>query len=252
MKMQGNTILVAGGASGIGRGVAELLCRLGNEVIIFGGQPAAMQAMVRADPGMRTVDLDLADPWHVAAFAEQIRATHPSLNMLVNISIAFPVRYLPGMGALLDDDDTPEKLEAHRLGVQHLTGTLLPHFRSQARSAVMNVSAGPLLDPPMAPTVRAVMDGGANASTVSVKKRWASASVELIDVSRPSRAERMSPDFAARPGEMPLPLFASGVASLLAEGLHEDAAVERLRALWPAVRPAPRQTRDDDLVSEAW
>ena len=251
MKIQGNTILVAGGAGGIGRGLAELLCRLGNEVIIFGGQPAAMSALVRANPGMRTADLDLADPWHVAAFAEQIRATHPGLNMLVNISIAFPVRYLPGMGALLDDDDTPEKLEAHRLGVQHLTGTLLPHFRQQARSAVMNVSAGPLLAPPMAPAVRAVMDGSANASTVSVRKRWASASVELIDVSRPSRAERMSPDFAARPGEMPLPLFASGVAHVLAQGLHEEAAIEGLRALWPVAQPAAGRARDD-LAEEAY
>lgn len=247
MKMQGNTILVAGGASGIGRGLAELLCRLGNEVIIFGAQPPAVAPM----PGLRTISLDLADPWHVAAFAEQIRATHPGLNVLANVSIAFPVRYLPGMHALLSDDDTPEKLEAHRLGIQHLTGTLLPHFRKQPRSAVMNVSAGPLVAPPMAPAVRAVMDGSANACTLSVKKRWATASVEVIDVSRPSRAERMSPEHAARPDEMPLHGFVSGVANLLAEGLHEEAAIERLRALWPVAQPAADERRDD-LAEEAY
>lgn len=256
MRMQGNTLLVAGGASGIGRGLAELLCRLGNEVLIFDAQPGAAQAVAQANPGMRAVDLDLANPWSVAGFAEQVTATCPGLNMLVNIAIAFPVRYLPGLHALLDDDDSYERLEAHRLGMQQLTGALLPHFRKRAHSAVLNVSAGPLLAPPNARRLRRldspVFEGGLSACVMSVRKRWASACIDVIDVALPSRAERMSPGPASQPHGVPRADFLSSVAHLLAEGLHEAAALARLQALWPQAQPTARKTRDDDLVSEVY
>ncbi|MGM9483314.1 SDR family NAD(P)-dependent oxidoreductase [Roseateles sp. NT4] len=250
MTMQGHTILVAGGTRGIGRGLAELLCRLGNEVLVFDAEPGAAQAVAHANAGMRAVDLDLADPWSVAGFSEQVAATCPGLNMLVNISIAFPVKYLPGLQALLDEDDSHEKLEAHRLGMQHLTGALLPHFRKRPHSAVLNVSAGPAFSARRADSV--ALDGGWPASVMSVKKRWASASIDVIDVAVRSRAERMSPDHAPRAHGVNRADFISGVAHLLAEGLHEAAALSKLQAMWPATRPAPRKTQDDDLVSEAY
>jgi uncharacterized oxidoreductase len=256
MTMQGNTILVAGGTRGIGRGLAELLCRLGNEVILFGSEPGAAQAIARTNPRMRAIDLDLANPWGVASFCEQVAANLPGLNMLVNISIAFPVRDLPGLHALLDDDDSGEQLEAHQLGMQQLTGALLPHFRKRAHSSILNVAAGPALALPNARR-GGRMEGLANATglpgcTMSVRKRWASACIEVIDVALPSRAQRVSPDHSPPSPGMPRAEFVSSVAHLLAEGLHEAAALSRLQALWPRAKPAERKTRDDDLVSEVY
>lgn len=242
MEMQGHTILVAGGTQGIGRGVAGLLSRLGNEVLVFGGEADAV-------PGLRAIDIDLADPWSVAGFSEQVAAICPGLNMLVNIAIAFPVRHLPGLDGLLDDDDSYERQEAHRLGMQHLTGALLPHFRKRAHSAIFNVSAGPRFAPTKA-HARPAMEQGLQASTMSVSKRWATAAIEVIDVALPSRAERI--DARTRPPGMPRNEFMSHVAHLLADGLHEAAALSRLQALWPASQPAARKTQDDDLVSEAY
>ncbi len=250
MMMQGNTILVAGGSRGIGRGLAELLCRLGNEVLVFDAQPGAAEALARANPGMRAVDLELGNPWSVAGFAEQVAAICPGLNMFVNIAIAFPVKHLPGLHALMDDDDSHEKIEAHRLGVQHLTGSLLPHLRKRGHSAVLNIAAGPKHGLPGAP--RHEFETAAPACTLSVRKRWAQTSIEMVDVALPSRAERVSAAQTSRPQGVPRAEFVSSVAHLLAEGLHEAAALAQLRALWPAVQPAPRRTEDDDLVSEAW
>lgn len=240
MRMQGNTILVAGGASGIGRGLAELLGRLGNEVIVFG-------AAAGAGPGLRVVDIDLADPWSVAAFSEQVAATCPGLNMLVDIAIAFPVKHLPGLQALLRDDETHERREAQRLGMQHLTGTLLPHFRKRAHSSVWRLSVGPVFAPVHA-DARSFVDGSAPACAMSVTKRWASARVEVTDIAVPSRAEPARPaHYGPSRGA-----FIASVAGLLAEGLQEDAALARLRALWPVAQPAVRETEDDDAVSEVF
>ena len=245
MQMQGNTILVAGGTRGIGRGLAELLCRMGNEVLVFDSEPRQAQAAAPAVPGMRAVELDLDDPWSVAGFCEQVAATCPALNLLVNIEIAFPVRQLPGMGALLDGDDTHERAQARQLGIQHLTGALLSHFRRRGCGSVMNLSVGPVLG--LAPARRSDVDGGARACAVSVTKRWARAAIEVADVGVASPAGTLNA--GVRAPAMPRTQWLSTVAHLLAEGLQEDAAVERLRALCPVLQPAARESRREALAA---
>jgi len=245
MQMQRNTILVAGGTRGIGRGLAELLCRMGNEVLVFDSEPRQAQATARATPGIRVVTLDLADPWSVAGFCEQVAATCPGLNVLVNIAIAFPVRQLPGLESLLHGDDTHQKAQALELGTQHLTGALLTHFRRRGRGSLMNVSVGPVLGPPR--SRRLELDGAARTCAVSVTKRWARASIELTDVGVAAPAGAL--DAAARGPAMWSAQWLSSVAHLLAEGLQEDAALDRLRALCPVPEPAAREGRREALAA---
>ncbi len=67
MKTKGNTILITGGGSGIGRALAESFQALGNEVIIAGRRRKSLDKVTTANPGMKSVTLDIASPVKMCA-----------------------------------------------------------------------------------------------------------------------------------------------------------------------------------------
>src|SRR6202049_824709 len=84
MDLNGNTIFITGGGSGIGRGLAEALHRLGNRVIISGRRKGHFEATTRANPGMQSVELNVEDPASIASVSRRLVADYPKLNVLIN------------------------------------------------------------------------------------------------------------------------------------------------------------------------
>jgi uncharacterized oxidoreductase len=80
----GNTTLITGGTSGIGRALAEEFHQRGNQVIIAGRRQHLLDEITTAHPGMRGVRLDVQDSDAVITFAARIREEVPRLNVLIN------------------------------------------------------------------------------------------------------------------------------------------------------------------------
>jgi NAD(P)-dependent dehydrogenase (short-subunit alcohol dehydrogenase family) len=84
MKLTGNTIFITGGGSGIGRGLAEALHKLGNQIIISGRRKSHLDATTKANPGIASLELNIEDPASIAAVTKKLVEQFPSLNVLIN------------------------------------------------------------------------------------------------------------------------------------------------------------------------
>ena len=72
MKLTGNTILITGGASGIGYELTKQLTALGNTILITGRDQAKLDRAKVAFPKIHTFQSDVSDPKAIAALYEKV------------------------------------------------------------------------------------------------------------------------------------------------------------------------------------
>jgi uncharacterized oxidoreductase len=134
MNLTGNTIFITGGGSGIGRGLAEALHRLGNRVIISGRRKGHLEATTKANPGMQSVELNVEDPASIASVSKRLVADYPKLNVLINNAGIMQVDDAAGV---IDDAVLTSTVTTNLLGPIRLTSALIEHLKKQEKAAVI-------------------------------------------------------------------------------------------------------------------
>src|SRR5579871_5676687 len=84
MNLTGNTVFITGATSGLGRAWAESFHKLGNQVIISGRRKGHLDEVTKANPGMKSFELDVENPASIAAVCKKLIADYPKLNAVIN------------------------------------------------------------------------------------------------------------------------------------------------------------------------
>lgn len=240
MKMTGNTILITGGGSGIGRALAEQFHARGNHVIVAGRRAAPLEALARDVPGIATALLDVADAADIARFAASIVADHPALNIVLH-----------NAGIMRSEDITAEPYDLHDaeatiatnlLGPIRLTAVLLPHLRQQANAAILTVSSGLAFVPLVATPTYSATKAAIHSWSQSLRAQLAGTGIDVIEIAPPAVATDLMPGHADNPNSMPLDAYIAETMALLeANPTGPENTVERVRFL----RDAEREGRYD-------
>jgi uncharacterized oxidoreductase len=138
MKLTGNTILITGGGSGIGRGLAEALHKFGNQVIISGRRKGHLEEATKANPGMKGVELDVQDPARIKAVAARLIGEYPKLNVLINNA---GVMHIDDVSVVVDEELLLTTITTNLMGPIRMTGAFIDHLKKQDRAVVINVSS---------------------------------------------------------------------------------------------------------------
>ena len=241
MKPTGNTILITGGGSGIGRALARRLHDAGNAVIVAGRRQAALEETAGGRDGMTAMVLDIEDAGAVAAFARRIVAEHPALNVLVNNAGIMRMEDLSGPGHLADAEAI---VVTNLLGPIRLTSGLVGHLSGQADAAIVNVSSGLAFVPLVATPTYSATKAALHSYTVSLREQLRGR-VEVIELVPPAVRTELTPGQSTREGALPLDAYIDETMALLAE---RPTPVEILVQRVGPLRQAERQGRFDDVL----
>jgi len=214
MRLTGNTILITGGTSGIGRALAELLHRHNNQVIIAGRRQTLLDEIIQAHPGMRGMRVDLEDPRSIDEFARQVRELFPKLNVLMNnAGISRPE------DLTADEVDTSAAksiIQTNIVGVLNLTAALLPSLRGQPSSTILTTTSGLAFMPAARFPSYSASKAFLHSWLQSLRFQLRNTSVEVLELIAPYvQTELSGPAQATDPNAMPLADYAAEVMEML-------------------------------------
>jgi uncharacterized oxidoreductase len=229
MNLTGNTILITGGGSGIGRGLAEALHALGNQVVIAGRRKNALDETTAANPGMRSFELDIEAPAAIRSVAAQIADQFPLLNVLINnAGIMRPEMLLTQGDDLANAEAT---VATNLLGPIRLTAALLPLLRKQPSSTIINVSSGLAFLPLTLTPTYCATKAAIHSYTLSLRYQLKSTSTEVLELIPPYVATHLMGG-ASDPRAMPLDKFIAEVMDILnTQPTPPEICVENVKGL---------------------
>ena len=213
MKSTGNTILVTGGGSGIGRAYAEAFLKLGNRVIIVGRRKQVLDEVVAANPGMESAVLDVEDGASIKPSAEALVKRFPKLNVVLHSAgIMRPENLLSG-----DDLATAEAtISTNLLGTIRLTTALLPEILKQPDGAVLTISSGLAFTPLHLTPTYCATKAAIHSFSQSLRYQLRNTKVSVIEIIPPYvQTALMGQGQAEDPRAMPLADFISETMNII-------------------------------------
>lgn len=228
MKTTGNTILVTGGGSGIGRALARRWHDAGNVVIVAGRRLKALEETAQGRDNLHAValDVDQVDALRpaVAALVERF----PDLNVLVNNAGIMRHERLDGARDLEAAEQT---IATNLLGPIRLTDALVEHLATRPDAAIVNVTSGLAFVPLMATPTYSATKAAMHSYSISLREALRGR-VEVIELAPPAVQTELTPGQSTRAGYQPLDDFADEVMTLLAaEPTPEEVLVRNVHPL---------------------
>jgi uncharacterized oxidoreductase len=203
MKLTGNTIFITGGGSGIGRGLAEALHRLGNKVIVAGRRRSHLDAVIAANPGMEAVVLDITDPTSITQVAAKLIAEHPDLNVLINNA---GVMQADAAAGRMDDAQTVATIATNLMGPIRMTAALIEHLKGKHDAVVAYTSSVLGFTPLAATAVYSATKAAIHSYVLSQRFLLRDTTVRVLEIAPPwVRTELMNSQEAEQ--AMPLGQF---------------------------------------------
>lgn len=183
MDLAKNTVLITGGASGIGLALAERFLAAGSEVIVCGRREDKLREVAERHPRVKTRACDVGEEAGRRALLEWATAEHPALNVLVNnagiqrrVDLLRPEPW----------EATGEEIAINLEAPVHLATLFVPHLLRQERPAIVNITSGlafvPLANVPVYCATKAAL----HSFTLSLRHQLAGTPIQVIEIMPPA------------------------------------------------------------------
>jgi len=214
MILTDNTILITGGASGIGLALAEALLKEGNRVIVCGRNAARLQEAGQKLPGLITVVCDVSREEDQDRLQKQLQEDYPTLNILINNAGIQRNYHLTDLQDY--DGQIREEIAINFTAAVTLTSRLLPLLLRQERAAVVNVTSSLAIVPKQSAAVYCATKAALRSFTHSLRYQLEGTPCKVFEVVPPLV------DTAMTQGRGSNKISPQQLASEVLEGLRAD------------------------------
>jgi uncharacterized oxidoreductase len=182
--VKNNTVLITGGATGIGFALAESLVKLGNKVVICGRRAERLDDAKRRLPALNVGQYDVSKESDRKALYAWIEEDFKELNVLVNnAGIQRRVDFTKGIEDLLKNED---EIDINLKAQVHLTAQFVPMLSKQKEAAVVNVSSGLGFVPLTVFPIYSATKAAIHSFTMSLRHQLRETSIKVYEVIPPT------------------------------------------------------------------
>ncbi len=220
MKSSGNTVLITGGATGIGYALAEAFMRAGNEVLVCGRRENRLLEAQARLPGLRVRVCDVASAADRVALAEWATSNLKGLNVLVNnAGIQRDIDFTEGIAEYLGgESEIGINLESPIV----LSGLFIPTLRGKDGAAIVNVSSGLGFVPAAKMPVYSATKAGLHAFSMALRQQLKGIGIKVFEVVPPAVDSELNPEGRAKRGGYKVDLKPGEFVAAVMKGLAED------------------------------
>ncbi len=219
MNTSGNTVLITGGATGIGLALAEILLKERNQVIVCGRREEKLREAQKKNPALIIRHCDISSgeerkelvAWAIREFSPNVLVNNAGMQRMVD--------FKKGLAELeAGDNEARINFEAP----VYLTAAIIPHLLGKKESAVINVSSGLGFVPLAIMPIYCATKSAVHTFTVSLRHQLKSTSIKVFEAIPPIVDTELDRGARAQRGQVDRGITAQQAASEILQGLKED------------------------------
>ncbi|HEK86193.1 MAG TPA: SDR family NAD(P)-dependent oxidoreductase [Candidatus Aminicenantes bacterium] len=223
MELSSNTVLITGGATGIGYALAEAFVEAGSRVIICGRRLNRLEEAKRNHPEIDIIQADAANPSDRARLLKVIVENFPSINILVNnAGIQKDIDFASGE---LNFEDIQEEIKINLEAPVILSAMFIPHLKGKKNAAIINVSSGLGFVPAARMPVYSATKAGLHAFSIALRHQLSRVGIKVFEVVPPAVDTELNPEGRAKRANFKIDLkpaeFVAGVMEELKSDVFE-------------------------------
>jgi len=183
MEITGNTILITGGATGIGLTFAERFLKSGNTVIVCGRRNDALLSAQGKFPELKTRVCDVSDVKERESLVQWAVSEFPRVNVLINnAGIQRRVR----VTEKIQWEETAKEIAINLSAPIHLASLFIPHLTHSKNPAIINVTSGLAFVPIAGVPVYCATKAALHSYTLSLRHQLSETPIRVIEIIPPA------------------------------------------------------------------
>ena len=185
MNLATNTILLTGGASGIGLALAVRFLRAGSTVIAVGRRDDKLSQAQQAHPALVVRQCDIADPAQRLELVQWATSTYPDLNVLVN-NAGIQNRIQLTHDHATDWETRRQELVINLEAPMHLSTLLVPYLRQRPGATIVNVTSGLSFAPAAFVPIYSATKAALHSFTLSLRHQLKPEGIAVLEIVPPA------------------------------------------------------------------